>query len=214
MNVDPRIIADIMTEDPDRFNILNEDSFMKLYDLGRSLDYELREKGVGTPVYMRAIQTYMNSHQTEIDELAGQITNINDLKRFIDSAATKGKIPSLRDIQKWLAEREAYNRGQGQPPQAQQPQAQQPQAQSGNFNKRNAFMVRLVLLANPGAEIPETVEGYNQIGRSAGFLQYTTQNSSWYTLIANKQFQGMLGDLSQELRKQIVTEIAKTVSRS
>jgi hypothetical protein len=75
-------------------------------------------------------------------------------------------------------------------------------------------MVKLVLLANPGAQIPETAEGYNQIGRSAGYLQYTTQNSSWITLIANKQFQGMLGNLSQELRKQIVTEIAKSVSRS
>jgi hypothetical protein len=209
MNVDPRIIADMMTEDPDQFNILNEDSFVRLYDLGRSLDYELREKGVGTPVYMLAIQKYMNSHQTEIDELAGRITNINDLKKFIDSAATKGKIPSLIEIQKRLAEREAYNRGQGQAT-----QAQQPQAQPGNFTKRSAFMIRLVVLANPGAEIPETAEGYNQLGRTAGFLKYTTQNSSWSTLISNNQFQEMLKDVRQELREQIVTELARYVSRA
>jgi len=209
MNVDPRIIADMMTEDPDHFNILNEDSFMKLYDLGRSLDDELSEKGVGTPVYMKAIQTYMNSHQTEIDELAGRITNINDLKNFIDSAATKGKIPSLKKLQEYLAEIEAYNRGQGQAT-----QAQQPQAQPGNFTKRSAFMVRLVVLANPGVQIPETAEGYNQMGRSAGFLKYTTQNSSWVTLISNNQFQEMLKDVRQELREQIVTELARYVSRS
>ncbi len=103
---------------------------------------------------------------------------------------------------------------QAQQPQAQQPQAQQPQAQPGNFTKRSAFMVRLVVLANPGAQIPETAEGYNQMGRSAGFLKYTTQNSSWVTLISNNQFQEMLKDVRQELREQIVTELARYVSRS
>ena len=102
-----------------------------------------------------------------------------------------------------------------QPAQAQQPttQTQQPTPQAGSTNKRTAFMVQLVNMAER-ANVPETDAGYNQIGRSEGFIKHTTSNGPWYRLITNPQFQEMLTNISAELRKQIVTEIAKSVSRA
>lgn len=103
-----------------------------------------------------------------------------------------------------------------QPTQAQQPapQAQQPaQPQAGSTNKRTAFMIQLVNMAER-ANVPETDAGYNQIGRSEGFIKHTTSNGPWDRLIANPRFQEMLTNISAELRKQIVTEIAKSVSRA
>ena len=102
-----------------------------------------------------------------------------------------------------------------QPAQAQQPttQTQQLTPQAGSTNKRTAFMVQLVNMAER-ANVPETDAGYNQIGRSEGFIKHTTSNGPWDRLIANPQFQEMLTNISAELRKQIVTEIAKSVSRA
>ncbi len=207
MNVDPSLIASLMTVNPDKFNILIEDSFNNLYDLGRSLDYIQRDYGAST-VYRYAIKAYMSKYPAEVDALAERITGEQALKNFIDSAAAQGKIPSLQEIAEIYAERDAYNRGKK--PALQAPEVQQ----TGDLTKRQAFMLRMVLLANPGAKIPETAEGYNHIGRSAGYLEYTTENSSWYNLIGNQEFLRMLKNLSPELRKQIVTEIAKTVPRS
>jgi hypothetical protein len=91
---------------------------------------------------------------------------------------------------------------------------QQPQQPSqSNINRREIFMIQLINMANNGANAPFTAEGYNQIGRSNGFLELMSNPSAWAGLVASKQFAQLAGNLSVNLKKQILTEMVTSISR-
>jgi hypothetical protein len=97
-------------------------------------------------------------------------------------------------------------------PQAQQAQPQAQQAKAGNINKREEFMIQLINTAM-GSNVPLTAEGYNQIGRSNGFLQEMSKPVAWARLVASDQFSKLASNLSPALKTQILTEMVKSVSR-
>jgi len=104
-----------------------------------------------------------------------------------------------------------FNQSQtpAQPTQA-KPQTQQ--AEAGAINKREQFMIQLINTAM-GANVPLTAEGYNQIGRSNGFLQEMSKPVAWARLTASDQFTKLIDNLSPALKTQILTEMVKSVSR-
>lgn len=98
------------------------------------------------------------------------------------------------------------------PDQFNQPQQPQQPAQP-NINNRVSLMIQLINMANNGANVPLTAEGYNQIGRSNGFLENMSGPNAWSRFVASKQFAQLAGNLSMNLKKQILTEIVTSSSR-
>jgi len=105
-----------------------------------------------------------------------------------------------------------FNQSQS-PAQPTQAKPQTQQAEAGTINKREQFMIQLINTAM-GANVPLTAEGYNQIGRSNGFLQEMSKPVAWARLTASDQFTKLIDNLSPALKTQILTEMVKSVSRS
>jgi len=73
-------------------------------------------------------------------------------------------------------------------------------------------MVQLINMTH-NANVPLTAEGYNQIGRSNGFLELMSGPIPWGKLTSNDQFTKLAASLSPTLKKQILAEIVRSISR-
>lgn len=108
--------------------------------------------------------------------------------------------------------------GQQQPQMHQQQGQQQPQMQQGQgqgINPRTGFMIDMVNKVL-GGNVPKTEEGYDQLGRSQGFLQVMSNMEGWTKLqkhIANidsKTWNRVPSNVRQELLSKLVTGVSRS----
>jgi hypothetical protein len=92
-------------------------------------------------------------------------------------------------------------------PGGQQPAQGLPPAQApaqGQMNSRQMFMVRL---ANQvlGTQIPETEQGYNQLGRSQGIVNELSKPNGWARLKDSPIGEKLWNSIPQNVKVQMLT---------